>query len=199
MPQEELLDAPARYMTAAEFFRFCRDNDELRIERDQSGNIEIRPPTGFETGRRNSALTTDLSLWNRQARSGVVGDSSTGYTLPDGAVRSPDVSWISNERLSVTTPEDRERFVSAVPEFAVEIRSRSDRPRTLRDKMREYLDNGVLLAWFIDVPEHKVEIYRANGGGHAGRGIRSGAFRGKRIARLRVRPAVDEIIIIALF
>lgn len=121
------------------------------------------PPTGFETGRRNSALNTDLSLWNRQRERGVVGDSSTGYTLPAGAVRSPDVSWISNERLAVTTPEDRERFVSAVPEFVVEIRSRSDRPRTLRDKMREYMENGVLLAWFIDVPDKRVEIYRVNG------------------------------------
>lgn len=157
------MDLPARHMTAAEFFRFCRDNDELRIERDQYGNVEIMPPTGFETGRRNSALNADLSLWNRQQERGVVGDSSTGYTLPNGAVRSPDASWISHERLAATTPEDRERFVSAVPEFAVEIRSRSDRPRQLRDKMREYLDNGVLLAWFIDVPEQRVEIYRANG------------------------------------
>ncbi len=164
MPQEELLDSPARHMTAAEFFRFCRDNDELRMERDQYGNVEIMPPTGFETGRRNSKLTAKLDYWNETHDSkGTVGDSSTGYTLPNGAVRSPDVSWISNERLSVTTPEDRERFVSAVPEFAVEIRSRSDRPRTLRDKMREYLDNGVLLAWFIDVPEQRVEVYRANG------------------------------------
>ena len=163
MLQEELLDSPARHMTADEFFRFCRDNDELRIERDQYGNIEIMPPTGFETGRRNSALNAELSLWNRQHEHGVAADSSTGYTLPNGAVRSPDASWISLERLSATTLEDRERFVSAVPEFAVEIRSRSDRPRILRDKMREYLDNGVLLAWFIDVPEQRVEIYRATG------------------------------------
>ena len=164
MSQEELLDSPARHMTAAEFFRFCRANDALRIERDRYGNVEIMPPTGFETGRRNSKLTAKLDHWNETNGSkGVVLDSSTGYTLPNGAVRSPDASWISNERLVLTTLEDRERFVSAVPEFAVEIRSRSDRPRTLRDKMREYLDNGVLLAWFIDVPKQRVEIFRANG------------------------------------
>ncbi len=163
MQYQELLDSPAKHLTPEEFFRFCRDNDELRIERDQDGNVEIMPPTGFETGRRNSALITELSIWNRQQNFGIVGDSSTGYTLPNGAVRSPDVSWISNDRLAATTPEDRKRFVSAVPEFAVEIRSQSDRPRSLRDKIQEYLENGVLLAWLIDVPEERVEIYRSNG------------------------------------
>jgi len=164
MPQKELLDSPVQYLTPEEFFRFCRNNDELRIERDQNGNVEIMPPTGFETGRRNSKLTAKLDLWNENQHSlGVVGDSSTGYTLPNGAVRSPDVSWVSNDRLAATTPEDRLRFVAAVPEFVVEIRSQSDRARPLRDKMREYLENGVLLGWLIDVPEQRVEIYHADG------------------------------------
>ncbi len=163
MSDERLLDSPAKYLSPEEFFRFCRNNDELRIERDRNGNVEIMPPTGFETGRRNSKLTAKLDQWNESHNSpGVVGDSSTGYTLPDGAVRSPDVSWISNARLAATTPEDRARFVAAVPEFVVEIRSQSDRPRPLRDKMREYMENGVLLAWLIDVPEQQVEIYSAN-------------------------------------
>lgn len=150
-------------MTDAEFFRFCRDNADLRIERDKHKNIIIMPPTGFETGRRNAELTTDLNLWNRTRRRGRVGDSSTGYSFPDGSVRSPDASWISHERLDKTTPDDREKFVHAVPEFVVEIRSNSDSPRLLREKMEEYMANGVLLAWYIDRVQQFVEIYRANG------------------------------------
>ncbi len=161
MQQEEVLDSPARYMTEEEFFRFCRENDELRIERDKNGNIEIMPPTGLHTGSRNAQLTSELTFWNRIRQKGGVGDSSTGYTLPNGAVRSPDASWISHERLASTTQDDRERFVHAVPEFVAEIRSKSDRRKTIREKMQEYLECGVLLGWYIDVPGQFTEIYRA--------------------------------------
>ncbi len=163
MLHEDLIatESPGQHMTEDEFFRFCRDNSDLRIERDKNGNVIIMPPTGFETGRRNSNLTTELTIWHRQqTSSGEVGDSSTGYTLPNGAVRSPDASWISHERLEKTTPEDREKFVHAVPEFVVEIRSRTDSPRVLREKMEEYIENGVLLAWYIDRIGQFVEIYR---------------------------------------
>ena len=163
MLHEDLIttESPGQHMTEDEFFRFCRDNSDLRIERDKSGNVLIMPPTGFETGRRNSNLTTELTIWHRQQTSGgEVGDSSTGYTLPNGAVRSPDASWISHKRLEKTTPEDREKFVHAVPEFVVEIRSRTDSPRVVREKMEEYIENGVLLAWYIDRIGQFVEIYR---------------------------------------
>lgn len=163
MLHEDLIatESPGQHMTEDEFFRFCRDNSDLRIERDKNGNVIIMPPTGFETGRRNSNLTTELTIWHRQqTSSGEVGDSSTGYTLPNGAVRSPDASWISHKRLEKTTPEDREKFVHAVPEFVVEIRSRTDSPRVLREKMEEYIENGVLLAWYIDRIGQFVEIYR---------------------------------------
>lgn len=163
MLHEDLIatESPGQHMTEDEFFRFCRDNSDLRIERDKNGNVIIMPPTGFETGRRNTKLTALLYFWNESTKSsGEVGDSSTGYTLPNGAVRSPDASWISHERLEKTTPEDREKFVHAVPEFVVEIRSRTDSPRVLREKMEEYIENGVLLAWYIDRIGQFVEIYR---------------------------------------
>lgn len=164
MLHEDLIttESPGQHMTEDEFFRFCRDNSDLRIERDKNGNVIIMPPTGFETGRRNTKLTAHLYFWNESITpGGEVGDSSTGYTLPNGAVRSPDASWISHKRLEKTTPEDREKFVHAVPEFAVEIRSHTDSPRVLREKMEEYLENGVLLAWYIDRIGQFVEIYRS--------------------------------------
>lgn len=158
--EEDLEVAIPPRMNDAEFFRFCRDNDELRMERDHQGNIIIMPPTGFNTGTRNTKLTSKLDQWNEKQQSGLVGDSSTGYRLSNTAVRSPDASWISNDRLAATSAEEQEGFLPAAPEFVAEIRSRSDRPRVLREKMEEYLSNGVLLAWYIDRPGQFVEIYR---------------------------------------
>lgn len=157
------IETPPEMHSDAAFADICRKNENLRIERESDGKIIAMPPTGFETGRRNSAIITDLSLWNRQNQLGEVGDSSTGYTFPNFAIRSPDASWISHQRLGEVSMDDRQGFVHAVPEFVVEIRSISDRPRVLREKMEEYIRNGVLLAWYIDLPAQLIEIYRANG------------------------------------
>ncbi len=157
----EMQTPPA--MTDAAFADFCRQNDHLRIEREANGKIIAMPPTGFETGHRNAKIIAKLVVWNERRELGLVADSSTGFTLPSLAVRSPDASWISHQRLSSVSMEDRQGFVHAVPEFVVEIRSLSDRPRVLREKMEEYIKNGVLLAWYIDLPAKLVEIYRANG------------------------------------
>lgn len=97
-------------MTDEDFFRFCQANEDIRIERDPSGNISIIPPTGFETGNFNVEITTDLNLWNRKNKLGLVGESSTGYKLPNGATRAPDASWVSNEQLKEISMEQRKNF-----------------------------------------------------------------------------------------
>lgn len=149
--------------TEEDFFDFCRLNRDLRIERAANGTIHIMPPTGFDTGKFNSDVNADLNYWNRKAKSGRVGDSNTGYTLPNGAVRAPDASWVSNERLSKLTDEERQKFAPVCPEFVIEIRSPSDSLNKLQDKMEEYMQNGCLLGWLIDHKNQQVHIYRADG------------------------------------
>lgn len=146
-----------------QFFEFCQENKQYRIERDAKGTIYLMPPTGLETGDKNIHLGTDLNLWRRKNTNGKVGDSSTGYILPNGATRSPDASFISNERLSSLTPEQIKKFPPASPEFVAEIRSPSDSLLQLKEKMREYIENEVLLAWLFDMQNQHVYIYRADG------------------------------------
>jgi Uma2 family endonuclease len=158
-----LLDMPPDVMNEDQFFEFCRRNESYQIEREASGAIVVMEPSGFETSSRNVEILIALGRWNEENGGGKVAESSGGYTLPNRAVRAPDASWISHGRLEATTAHDRERFVHAVPEFVVEVRSPSDRPQALRKKMREYIANGVLLGWYIDGVERFVEIYRAGG------------------------------------
>lgn len=145
-----------------EFFEFCRINRDLRIEQDENGTIHITPPTGFDTGNFNSDINADLNIWNRKTKSGKVGDSNTGYTLPNGAVRSPDASWVSNERLAKLTDEERQKFAPVCPEFVIETLSPSDSLSKLQSKMEEYIQNGSLLGWLIDRKNEQVHIYRAD-------------------------------------
>jgi Uma2 family endonuclease len=146
-------------MSEEEFFQFCQMNDTLEFERDSQGNIILMSPTGSFTGNFNLRVSGQLFLWNEENELGEVFDSSTGFTLPNGAVRSPDVSWIRTERWDMLSQDQKERFAPICPDFVIEIRSKSDGLKYLLDKMLEYIANGSQLAWLIDRFENKVYIY----------------------------------------
>lgn len=150
-------------MTEEMFFDLCRANSELRMERDQYGNIIVMSPTGSGTGNYNSNINGQIWLWNRTAQLGYAFDSSTGYTLPNSAVRSPDVSWITKDRWEALSASQQEVFAPICPDFVIEIRSKSDRLSDLKAKMEEYRTNGCRLAWLIDRKGKAVYIYRIDG------------------------------------
>jgi Uma2 family endonuclease len=154
------LNVQATQLTEEQFTRLCQENPELRIELTAQQELVIMPLTGSETRRRNSTLTQRLANWSETESNGVVFDSSTLFTLPNGAKRSPDVSWVKKERGDVLTREQREGFAPLCPDFVVELRSPTDRLSDLHDKMREYIDNGARLGWLIDPLDKRVYVYR---------------------------------------
>ena len=141
---------PLTEMTDEQFEQFCALNDILRIERTAKGEIILMPPTHADTGNRNADITIDLGVWAREDGTGRYYDSSTGFKLPNGALRSPDASWISNSRLEDLTPDQRRGYLDICPDFVIELRSSSDSLSMLQDKMQEYIDNGAMLGWLID-------------------------------------------------
>lgn len=143
-----------------EFFEFCQRNKDWQIERDKEGELIIMPPTGWDTGDKNSEINLQLRLWSKKAGRGKCVDSSTGYKLPNSAIVSPEASWISNQRLEKISSEKRRKFLPLAPDFVIELRSESDSLAKLKNKMREYIENGVSLGWLIDAGERKVYVYR---------------------------------------
>jgi Uma2 family endonuclease len=137
-------------------------NRDLRLEKTATGELIVMPPTGGETGQRNAQLSAQFVNWNNQKQLGVVFDSSTAFRLPNGADRSPDVSWVKLERWQQLTAEEQDSFPPLCPDFVLELRSPSDRLETLRKKMEEYLDNGAKLGWLLEPKTRSVEIYRPN-------------------------------------
>ena len=147
------------------FFEFCQVNDHLRIEKDAKGNVIIMPPVGSESGYYEVEAVAELRDWNknRAPQPGVTFSSSTGFKLPNGATRSPDASWLSMEKWRALSEEQRERFAPVCPDFLIEIRSKTDILRELKDKMTEWIENGARLAWLIDPIDRQAYIYRADG------------------------------------
>ncbi|MBD2194230.1 MULTISPECIES: Uma2 family endonuclease [Calothrix] len=150
---------PTIELTDEQFFQICQNNRDLRLERTAEGELIIMPPTGWESGNRNSRLTQRLGNWADADGTGLTFDSSTGFKLPNGANRSPDASWVNRERLTALNP-DPAKFLPIAPDFVAELRSATDSLETLRRKMQEYIDNGVRLGWLIDPQNQCVEIYR---------------------------------------
>jgi Uma2 family endonuclease len=151
---------PLTLMTVEEFDQFCLANRDLRIERTANGEVIIMPPAFSDTGNRNVKISQQLANWSDHNGTGESFDSSAGFTLPNGATRSPDAAWIRLERWNALTDEQKASFAPICPDFVIELRSSSDRLNDLQEKMQEYLMNGILLGWLIDRKNRQVYIYR---------------------------------------
>lgn len=148
-------------VTPEQFATLAANNRELRLERTAQGELIVNPPTGWETGKRNWSISGELYLWWRNAgEPGLAFDSSTGFTLPNGAIRAPDASWVSQARWDTLTADQKGTFAGVCPDFVVKLRSQSDTRPALQAKMQEYIDNGAQLGWLIDPKTRTVDIYR---------------------------------------
>jgi Uma2 family endonuclease len=145
-------------VTHEEFEKLCQDNPDMRLELTEDGQLITMAPAGWQSSKRNSKLNSRVEVWNEQVGLGEVFDSSGGFTLQNGSVRSPDVTWIEKSKLEGISPDIA--FPEVVPDFVIELRSKSDSLKTLREKMEEYRSNGVRLGWLINPQQQQVEIYR---------------------------------------
>ncbi|MEL7009990.1 MAG: Uma2 family endonuclease [Cyanobacteria bacterium J06588_4] len=164
-------------LTDEQFYHLCHANQNWNLERTARGDLVIMPrrakwlrsssPTtgdaiasrSGESGQREADLITDLNLWNRQAKLGVVFSSSTIFSLPNGGDRYPDAAWIKSDRWNALTDKQQKGFPPLCPDFVIELRSQSDALKPLQEKMQEYLDSGLQLGWLIDPQNNRAEIY----------------------------------------
>jgi Uma2 family endonuclease len=149
-------------LTDDQFYELCQNHRDLRFERNAAGEIIIMSPTGGETGNRNFSLTVQFGNWVNNDATGLGFDSSTGFKLPNGADRSPDLAWIKLTRWNALTPDQKRKFPPIAPDFILELRSQTDDLRPLQDKMQEYIDNGVRLGLLLNPKDRQVEIHRPN-------------------------------------
>ena len=159
---------PVFEMTDEQFFEFCQLNRDYRIERTANGEMVVMFPAGSETGNRNFKLSQQLANWTDENGTGIGFDSSSGFKLPNGAVReawatpirSPDAAWMTLEKWNQIPPDQQAKFANICPDFVVEIRSPSDSLKSIQDKLKEYIENGASLGWLIDRKNRKVYIYK---------------------------------------
>jgi Uma2 family endonuclease len=151
-------------LTPAQFAELCGANPEAVLELEPDGRLVTMTPTGGTTGVRNGTLVSLLWLAVREARLPVkVFDSSTGFLLPDGSVRSPDAAVVALDRWNALSDVEQRGFPPLCPDLVVELLSESDRLPDLRRKMAAYQANGVTLGWLLIPDSRTVEVWPASG------------------------------------
>jgi Uma2 family endonuclease len=143
------------------FEQLCHHNPEMRLERAGTGELIAMVPVDSESGAYNLSLSAQLWFWNLEAQWGIAFDSSAGFTLPNGAIRSPDASWIQQVRWERLTPQQKRKFAPICPDFVLELMSPSDDLTVIQGKLEEYRDNGAQLGWLIAPETQEVHIYRS--------------------------------------
>ena len=151
---------PDLTLTDQAFEQLCHSNPDLRLERTAQGELIAMAPSGSETGYYNSDISGQLWQWNRKLQQGITFDSSSGFTLPNRAIRAPDAAWIEKSRWQAIPAEQRRKFAPICPDFVIELKSPSDDLSVLQGKLEEYRDNGVRLGWLIDPENYQVFCYR---------------------------------------
>ena len=159
-PHSVMVNIQSVQLTDEQFYRLCNDNPDLRFELTARRELVIMSPTGSRTGLRNSKINQRLANWAEEDGTGVSFDSSTGFTLPNGAKRSPDAAWVRRESWEALTEEQQEKFAPLCPDFVVELRSPDDSLSTLQEKMEEFVSNGAKLGWLLDPKSRQVYVYR---------------------------------------
>ena len=150
----------AHPMSDEEFAEFCSEHPDLFFEMSADGELIVMAPTYSSTGARNQEIGVQLGVWAKLDGRGITCDSSAGFVLPNGARRSPDASWTLKSRIEQMDAAQREKFWRLCPDFVIELKSASDRPRKIHEKMTEYLANGAQLGWLIDPGTRTVSVYR---------------------------------------
>ncbi len=161
-PNYLMLNVQSVHLTDRQFYRLCQDNPDLRVELTAQRKLVITSPTGSKTGWRNSKINQRLANWTEENGTGVAFDSSTGFTLPNGAKRSPDAAWVRREAWDALTEEQQEDFAPICPDFVIELRSTNDSLTSLEQKMNEYVENGSQVGWLFDAKSKRVGIFRPN-------------------------------------
>jgi Uma2 family endonuclease len=156
----KLVMPPGLRVSDHDFWRLCQVNPDLRLERNASGELIVMPPAAPDSGHRNAGITAQLWNWNQKTGLGIDFDSSAGFTLPNTAIRGPDASWMTRARWDALPKQEREKFSHICPDFVVELRSKNDDMSKLREKMEEYIAQGIKLGWLINPRGGIVEIYR---------------------------------------
>lgn len=144
-------------LTVEDLERLQAQNPDYQMEL-VDGEIIVMSPSGLESDEVAAAIITQLSNWVRPRKLGCVTASSAGFILPNKNVRAPDASFVRAETIRQTTEE----YAQLVPDLILELKSKSDVLKKLREKIWDFLELGTQVGILVDPRTRTMEVYRPN-------------------------------------
>ncbi len=135
------------------------NNHENRLYELVDG-ILVEKTMGFEESVIAMTIGRLIGIFVDPLGLGVVAGEGGTIQLDVNLVRIPDVMFISLERLPGGEIPD-EAIPLLVPDLAVEVISRSNTPKEMNDKLKEYFEKGVRLVWYVRPRTRVVDVYTA--------------------------------------
>jgi len=151
-----------RPLSDDEFEALCLDNESVQLERTKTGEILMHSPTRVDTSDGNSEINLQLRNWWKTHRRGKVYESNAGFFLDDTSMLSPDASYMLPETLKKFGKKGGACIPHVCPDFVIELRSRTDSLANAKEKMSNWIANGVGLGWLIDPNKRTIFEYRPN-------------------------------------
>lgn len=153
-----------KQLSKEEYFQMVEEYPNLKLELDRKGNIKISSTVSEETERLATQLHSKIGIWANDSAGGMVLHPKTKIEMPNGSILSPACAWISKRRLrkleSSNSLSGQSMIVPLVPDFVIEISTDLDPLGNLHKRMeKEWLSNGVKLAWLIDPYQEIVNVY----------------------------------------
>ncbi|NJK68339.1 MAG: Uma2 family endonuclease [Microcoleus sp. CSU_2_2] len=142
-------------LTVKDLEKVQAEHPEWRLELIQ-GNIIARGPCDYTSDEIGSRLIILLGIWVLPRKLGRLTGSSAGFILPNSDLRAPDVSFVKAEKLK----RSRRDFVELVPDLMVEIKSKTDRIKPIKEKIQSFLSLGTEVGILIDPDRLTVTVYR---------------------------------------
>ena len=145
-----------KLMTAEELLNMREDRQRYELVR---GALRKRPLMGHLDSYYALNVGSELFMHVEANRLGRAYSSNTGFLLerdPD-YVLAPDAAFVRQERVDAVG-EERGYFPGA-PDLVVEVISPSDRYADVDDKVKEWLNAGVLMVVVVNPRDCTVQVH----------------------------------------
>lgn len=154
------LKLPAEWDPTDEaLIELSRINEPWDFELTADRELVFVAPEGLGSSARGVKLIGQVIRWSDAEGGGIVFGPQMGARLADSSVKMPDVAWVSDERWS-DRDVDEFALLDGAPDLVIEIVSKWDSLTAQREKMTEWMANGVKMGWLIDPFQELVVIYR---------------------------------------
>lgn len=146
-------------ITDRQLMELSAQNQGFQVEWYGKERMVVMSPSGSNSGSISGTLYSQVRKWAKRVKNGRTFPADVGFRMADGSVLSPDVAWLSEERLRDPSTGDLKGFPTVCPDLVIEVKSPSDTLGAVRRKCRRWMAEGARAALLVDSDKRHAELF----------------------------------------